>query len=237
MDIVIYDADTEHNRLIKDMCFRFTFQENMECEIHVFEAAGEVRQYMEQSQIKKLVMAGLPVLKENKRTDIFDGHFVVLMGDSPVELMQAVTPGFRPYGLLLKPVAKELLEQLLFEMKEECEVEKKDEEMFFFKIKSQEYLVPKNRILFLESRSKKIVLRTDAQEIEFYDTLDHLSEELGTDFVRVHKSFLVNLSSVSMIHFSNKTVHFPDGTFVPVSRGCKETLEEEWKKRKGQAQA
>ena len=75
-------------------------------------------------------------------------------------------------------------------------------------------------------------MRTKEQEIEFYDTLDRLTGELGGDYIRVHKSFIVNLNNVSMIHFANRTVHFTDGTFVPLSRTYKAALAEEWNRRK-----
>ena len=231
MEIVIYDKDKNHNKTVKDVCFRFTFRERMEWELHVFELEKELRGYMEKNPLKKMILAGVETGKAEFYQEL-SKHFLVLMGSSPEELLRLVRPGFRPSGLLLKPVEKKLLEQLLFELKKQCRIERKEEDMFFFRVKSQEYLVPKNKILFFESRSKKIVLRTDSQEMEFYDTLDRLQGELGRDFIRVHKSFLVNLSRVSMVHFAGKTVHFSDGTFVQVSRTHKGELEKEWKKRK-----
>ena len=106
------------------------------------------------------------------------------------------------------------------------------ENMFSLKIRSQEYVLPQSKILFFESRNKKIVLRTSTQEIEFYDTLEHLQSVLNKDFIRIHKSFLVNISLVTMVHFSNMMVHFNGGVFVPVSRTYKAVLSEKWKQRK-----
>ena len=104
--------------------------------------------------------------------------------------------------------------------------------MFSLKIRSQEYVLPQSKILFFESRNKKIVLRTSTQEIEFYDTLEHLQSVLNKDFIRIHKSFLVNISLVTMVHFSNMMVHFNGGVFVPVSRTYIAVLSEKWKQRK-----
>lgn len=143
-----------------------------------------------------------------------------------------MSPSFRPAGLLVKPVKKEKLEHLLSEVWKEYKKAQTRENMFSLKIRSQEYVLPQSKILFFESRNKKIVLRTSTQEIEFYDTLEHLQSVLNKDFIRIHKSFLVNISLVTMVHFSNMMVHFNGGVFVPVSRTYKAVLSEKWKQRK-----
>lgn len=126
----------------------------------------------------------------------------------------------------------EKLEHLLSEVWKEYKKAQTRENMFSLKIRSQEYVLPQSKILFFESRNKKIVLRTSTQEIEFYDTLEHLQSVLNKDFIRIHKSFLVNISLVTMVHFSNMMVHFNGGVFVPVSRTYKAVLSEKWKQRK-----
>ena len=159
-------------------------------------------------------------------------QFVLVMGHTPEELLNLVSPSFRPAGLLVKPVKKEKLEHLLSEVWKEYKKAQTRENMFSLKIRSQEYVLPQSKILFFESRNKKIVLRTSTQEIEFYDTLEHLQSVLNKDFIRIHKSFLVNISLVTMVHFSNMMVHFNGGVFVPVSRTYKAVLSEKWKQRK-----
>lgn len=232
MEIVIFDRDKQNNHILKDICFHYVFRKNAEWEIHVFEMEKEMRAYMECSRFTKLIMAGVELLQYKCDWEQWKENYIVLMGDSPEELMRCVSPGFRPSGLLLKPVGKDLVEQLLDEIEEAAQVDKEKTEMFSFKIKGQEYLVATDRILFFESRNKKIVLRTDRQEIEFYDTLDRLEKVFGDAFVRIHKSFLVNFSKISRIHFPYRTVHFEDGSFISFSRSYKNVLEKRWEERK-----
>ena len=56
------------------------------------------------------------------------------MGETPVELMQAVSPSFRPSGLLMKPVEKEALEQLLREFILTGKEEKEEDSSFLFQL-------------------------------------------------------------------------------------------------------
>lgn len=233
MDITIYDHDKDNNLIVKDICFRYTFRENIPCEIYVYDIPEKMLDHLRKIAANELIVGGImPIKKEIPIKDL-KGHYVVLMGDEPAELLSAVSPGFRPSGLLLKPVGREVMEQLLEELSVELNDEKEKEDNFSFQVSSQEYIMPLHKILYFESRNKKIILRTKAQEIEFYDTLDRLSNELGENFIRIHKSFIVNLNNISMIHFSNRTVHFDDGTFIPLSRTCKAALAEEWNRRKG----
>lgn len=234
MDITIYDHDEKNNQIVKEICFRYTFRENIPCEIYLYDLLPKLLAHLKGVAANELLVVGIrPLKKELSPGDLGD-HYLILMGDSPSELLCAVSPGLRPSGLLLKPVEKERMEELLSELMEELRKRKEDEDLFSFHIKSQEYILPRSKILYFESRNKKIILRTQAQEMEFYDTLDQLSQRLGDDFIRVHKSFIVNMNKVTMIHSSNRTVHFSDGSFVPISRTYKAELMEEWKRRSQQ---
>lgn len=68
--------------------------------------------------------------------------------------------------------------------------------------------------------------------MEIHIPVMYLQSVLNKDFIRIHKSFLVNISLVTMVHFSNMMVHFNGGVFVPVSRTYKAVLSEKWKQRK-----
>lgn len=51
-------------------------------------------------------------------------------------------------------------------------------------------------IIYVESRSRKVVVHTEDEEIEYYDKLEDLEHILGNDFFRTHRGFLVNLNYV-----------------------------------------
>ncbi len=232
MDIVIYDRDQKHNKDLEDLCFRYAFRENIDCEIVVIEVPMEMINHLKETELSEVIMAGIRMADDQFRNlNRADRHYIVLMGETPMELMQAVSPSFRPSGLLIKPVDRDSLEQLLREFILAKKEEKETEASFVFQVHSQEYRISLNDIFYFESRNKKIYVRTRHQEFSFYDTLEQLAERLGENFVRVHKSFLVNLSKVTMIHFANRTVHFPDETFVPISRTYKSNLSRIWKER------
>lgn len=234
MEIIICDSDNVNAVKVKDICFQYSFQWEEESEIKILNEREEMYSYMEASNLSSIVIAETAIVKGAAISEKLKDQMVIVMGNTSEELLQLVSPAFRPSGLLIKPVKKETLEHLLDEAWREYKKAQTREDMFSLRIRSQEYVLPQSKILFFESRNKKIILRTLTQEIEFYDTLEHLQTVLNKEFVRVHKSFLVNLSLVTMVHFSNMMIHFNGGVFVPLSRTYKANLSERWNQRKGE---
>lgn len=61
---------------------------------------------------------------------------------------------------------------------------------------------------------------TSEREISFYDKLDHVAEQVGEQFVRIHQRYLVNACNVDS--FCANEVHIGD-IVLPVSRSLKES--------------
>ena len=198
MEIIICDSDNVNAGKIKDICFQYSFQWEEESEIKIINAREEMYSYMKASNLTSLIIAETAIVKGEMISEKLKEQFVLVMGHTPEELLNLVSPSFRPAGLLVKPVKKEKLEHLLSEVWKEYKKAQTRENMFSLKIRSQE----------------------------------HLQSVLNKDFIRIHKSFLVNISLVTMVHFSNMMVHFNGGVFVPVSRTYKAVLSEKWKQRK-----
>ena len=68
-------------------------------------------------------------------------------------------------------------------------------------------------ILFFETSSNihKVILHAKDRQIEFPSTIKELTNELGCDFVRCHRSFLVNQKNIKEIDTKNRIVHFSNG--------------------------
>lgn len=77
-----------------------------------------------------------------------------------------------------------------------------------------------DNILYVESRKHKAVffyLESEIVNYHIYDKLDHLEQRLeGYGFLRIHKSFLVNMKHIQRI--SNYTAQLDMGEQLPVPR-------------------
>ncbi len=69
-----------------------------------------------------------------------------------------------------------------------------------------------NDILFFETSGHihKVILHAKDRQIEFSGTIKDLTSTLGSDFVRCHRSFLVNKNNIKEIDAKNRLIYFPN---------------------------
>ena len=65
-------------------------------------------------------------------------------------------------------------------------------------------------ILFFETTNidHKLKLHTINGQFDFYGKLKHFEVQLNTGFYKAHKSFLVNIATISSIDKVNRIIHF-----------------------------
>lgn len=225
LDINIYDHEAKDGQLLKDCCVSYLLESNEEADIQVFRAM--MPNNIPETETLHFVEAELSPGFRELVTAIRlanAAHPLVLTFRSTAELIGALTPEARPAGLIEKPVEAAAVKRILRQIDAFQKGKEAGGEEFVYTIKAREYRIPLNSILFFESRSKRIVARTAIQEYEFYDSLDSLSQRLGSAFVRSHRSFLVNRSHISVVDFGSMEITMDDGSVAYISRGYKDAL-------------
>lgn len=229
MDVYIYDSNYEEMKQLRDMCFNFFMKENIDAEIiGSCTNQEELYQLFHGSNLLSLFFIEMgntdSLIQKIRESNI--ANYIVLLLKNIGQLLEGMNPSTRPSGYIIKPAKMRQLELLIRGIMIDYHNMAKVKDVFRFKVKAKEYNLPCDQILFFESRNKKIVVRTLAQEFEFYSSLDSIEKELPNNFLRVHKSFLVNTLKISKIDYGNMIVEFEDGTFVLVSRTYKSILQE-----------
>lgn len=118
-----------------------------------------------------------------------------------------------PIHYLLKPVEKEKLMEIL----------KKD---YFGRFQPKHILLPCqgqnkvieiNSIWYIETLNRKIIIHTQTEQIQYTDTLQDILNQLPEkQFIRCHKSFIINMSK--LITFSRSGFTLKDNTVIPAGR-------------------
>ena len=70
--------------------------------------------------------------------------------------------------------------------------------------------VPFDDIIYAEVFNRKVMVHTTFEDIEYYGKLTELSEKVGMDFYRTHRSYLVNLKYVEK--YNATTIWLERGT-------------------------
>ena len=100
------------------------------------------------------------------------------------------------FHYLLKPVDENKFREVL--ERAAGEVEKKKEKRGLF-IKKRNLMLDQADILYIESRAKKVEIHTDGSKdiIEIYATMEELEGQLGEDFYRCHRAYIVNMAHIT----------------------------------------
>ncbi|RKJ21933.1 DNA-binding response regulator [bacterium D16-50] len=117
----------------------------------------------------------------------------------------------RAFRYLLKNQIHDKLFEVLRDVRQELSGQD-----FFFKAGGENIRIDRRGILYLESRLRMLRLVTKTEEYVFYAGLEDVQRQLGEEFLRCHKSFLVNLEKV--VRFSKEQIVLEDGTNIPISR-------------------
>lgn len=104
----------------------------------------------------------------------------------------------RPYQFVLKPFKDEIIEKYFLDVYEEII---NNDEAFEFKHKGTYYKVLLKNIKYFESKNRSIEIHMiDGTVYEYYDILDKVEKKICNkkiDFLRIHKSILVNLKHIT----------------------------------------
>ena len=224
LDIFIYEEDSGLRKQLKEQCLSYLIENNYDSGIYEYSESVEKHE------------TALYMLELDERSSDYShsirrnnsSNYVIMLLNNNGELVKAVRPGINPSGYIIKPFERQNVYLVLDEVFTDYRncVGDLSEGMFCFKIKSKEYTVPYDKIILFESRNKKTVLRTEIQEFEFYDTLDEILKNTPDFFVKIHKSFVINLMRVSSVDYGKMFVELDDGSVAYISRTYKSELKE-----------
>lgn len=167
----------------------------------------------------------LPGALESARTvrDKFENVEILVVADVSVSPMKYMHPSIRASALLLKPMTRgwngainDFYGQMLSKSSRE-----KPGEVLWIENRDGIFRIPYEQIYYLEAREKKVFVRTRMEEFGTSGTIEKFASQLPADFIRCHRSFIVNTSYISKIKLSENLLYLRENLFVPISRSYK----------------
>lgn len=119
----------------------------------------------------------------------------------------------KPIFYLLKPIRPEKLKEALFMAVQAAE---QSQRVLTIKIKKKTFRIPFREIQYLESKSRSVWIYTRQSADVFPVNLNTLEKQLPGNFVRCHKSFIVNMDYIESI--ANYQIHLYSGPSIPVAK-------------------
>ena len=119
------------------------------------------------------------------------------------------------FHYLLKPIDEGKFAEVL--QRAAGEAKKKKEKKCLF-IRTRNLTLDQSDILYIESRAKKLEIHTTGADktIEIYAAMDELEGQLGEDFYRCHRAYIVNMAQIT--EYDNESITLTNGDKVYLAK-------------------
>lgn len=201
-----------------------------------FQNVIEAENYLKQEPLLDMVSWDITLKDAQKSLEnmrkTYTEAFLIVVADTTISPITYLKPKIAPKALLLKPVNKYSVENVIqdiFEVFLNQEDNNDVSEEFLIETREQKQFIPIKQIDYFEAKEKKIFVRTKSNEYSFYDTLGTLEQKLPPYFIRCHRSYIVNMKRAKKLLFSENSIELIDDVVVPFSRSYKKVLKEYWK--------
>lgn len=199
-----------------------TFQQIKEAESFLREGSLLDAAYMDVTTKEGLSLA-------RTTREVNQGSDFMVLADMTVSPMEYMTPSIRAASLLLRPYSKEQATKTIRDFMHAVyrgRDNEEDEKNLLVENRDGKISIPFSKIYYLEVREKRVHIRLKEKEYCKYDTLDNFLKELPPNFLRCHRSFVVNTAFIDRVKLSENAIYLEDDIFVPLSRSYKATIKE-----------
>lgn len=148
--------------------------------------------------------------------------YFIAISDTPDYAFKAIQSGFSDY--ILMPIQIHQLGKSLFKFKKRNPVETVS--TICIKSYSDYHFVALQNILYLKSDNNTTDIHLySGKKVNAFKTLKHFENSLPFYFLRIHKSYIVNINQVSRIFFSKSKCYLNYNEILPFSLTYRENVE------------
>ena len=123
------------------------------------------------------------------------------------------------FHYLLKPIGEEKFAEVFAAAKrgiEKCPRGWEETHPLFLKGRKRGIMLKQKDILYIESRSNKVVIHTVRDEIEAWRSMQKMEGELGSSFYRCHRGYLVNMAHIA--EYSGDMIEMDNGERIYLAK-------------------
>ena len=227
--IAICDDDINIQFVVEEFLQHILEEYNIESEIECFDFGDKLCETYEKG---KFDLIFLDIEYEGKNGVEVGKYIREIMGDETVQI--AYISGntgyamelfeYRPINFLVKPISevdvKRIIDKYLI-------INNQKTEKFQYKIGSNIFQVALSEIKYFSSRARKVTLHGKEKEAEFYGSLESIYSEIkGSQFLYVHKSFIVNYQCIKKMEYEQVILY--DGTVIPISQSRRSVIRKQF---------
>lgn len=215
MKIAICDDDQHQCQEVKKYCQKYSLEKN---EYQIFHKGEDLLKSLEEGDIFDLLfqdinMPGIDGIETTRRIRENNNKLYIIFMTS---LMEYAMEGYQlsVNDFILKPMTAESFERAFERAKEALSG---NIPILNIKTKNMGKSLPFDSILYIEAFGRKLEIVTRDGSYEIYGSLGDEEEQLTKfDFMRVHRSYLVNLNAIDQVF--NRGLIMCNQDEIPVSK-------------------
>ena len=128
----------------------------------------------------------------------------------------------KTFDFLAKPLTKERFEETILRLYSDvC-----GDTSRYIRLDNNKTVIKEDSIRFIKKDGMKVIFHTDTRDYETYSSFNKISDMLPYNFVRCHKSYIVNVGKISDIDIPKNTIHFSNNDSCYIGPKYKEILME-----------
>lgn len=132
---------------------------------------------------------------------------------------------FKTFDYLAKPVTADRLEETVVRLFEDINGQPKR----YIKIDNKKTIIDESEILYIKRDGMKLIFHTKSRDYETYSSFNKIQDSLPSNFIRSHKSFIVNINNIVNLDPVSNVIYFDNGSTCDIGPKYKNDLIEEVK--------
>ena len=132
---------------------------------------------------------------------------------------------FKTFDYLAKPVTSERLEETIIRLFEDVNGSPKR----YIKIDNKKTIIDESEILYIRRDGMKMIFHTKSRDYETYSSFNKIQDSLPKNFIRAHKSFIVNINNIANLDPVANVIYFDNGSTCDIGPKFKNDLIKEVK--------
>lgn len=111
---------------------------------------------------------------------------------------------YKTFDYIAKPLTAERFQETILRLYEDAS----NDNPKYIRLDNNKTIIPENSVKYIQKDGMKLVFATDTRTYEVYNSFNKVAPILPKQFVRCHKSYIVNLDKINNINFATNTISF-----------------------------
>lgn len=131
----------------------------------------------------------------------------------------------KTFDYLAKPITSDRLEETIVRLFNDVNYSPKK----YIKIDNKKAIIDESEILYIKRDGMKLIYHTKNHDYQTYSSFNKIQNSLPKNFVRAHKSFIVNIKTITNLDPVSNLIYFPNNSTCDIGPKYKKDLIEEVK--------